>query len=142
MQNVTTLLEKAGSSLEHICRVTTYLTAPGWRPPVYNTVNRYLKDIPTVGTGLIVKGLAKPKMKVELDIDAVILETGSHTKIRTFDTDDWFGGSRACAAAPAGQCARIRRFTCEVSLEQRWTAVPCTALAARRRMQPRRPTTP
>ena len=45
----------------------------------------------TVGTGLIVKGLAKPKMKVELDIDAVILETGSHTKIRTFDTGDWFG---------------------------------------------------
>ena len=51
MQNVKTLLEEAGSSLEHICRVTTYLTDPGWRAPVYNTVNRYLKDIPTVGTG-------------------------------------------------------------------------------------------
>ena len=112
---MTTLLEKAGSSLEHICRVTTYLTAPGWRPPVHNTVNWYLKDIPTVGTGLIVKGLAKPEIKVELDIDAVILETGSHTKIRTFDTGDWFGPSSlrrsSCWAVRANKEVYLRGFT-------------------------------
>ena len=115
MQNVKTLLEEAGSSLEHICRVTTYLTDPGWRAPVYNTVNRYLKDIPTVGTGLIVKGLAKPEMKVELDIDAVIPETGSHTKIRTFDTGDWFGQSSlrrsSCWAVRANNEIYLRGLT-------------------------------
>ena len=40
--------------------------------PVYNTVGRYLKGIPTVATGLIVKGLARPELKVELDIEAVL----------------------------------------------------------------------
>jgi len=39
---------------------------------------------------LTVKELTKPEMKVELDIDAVIPETGSHTKIRTFNTGDRF----------------------------------------------------
>ena len=44
MQNVRDLLEEAGSSLDHICQVTTYITDRAYREPVYNTVNRYLKD--------------------------------------------------------------------------------------------------
>ncbi|ETX05317.1 MAG: hypothetical protein ETSY2_23665 [Candidatus Entotheonella gemina] len=91
MQNVQTLLEEAGSSLEHICKVTTYITDRAYREPVYNTVNTYLRDIPTVGTGLIVKGLAMPELKVELDIEAVIPVSGAHTRLRTFNTRDWFG---------------------------------------------------
>ena len=34
MQNVKTFLEEAGSSLEHICRVTTYLTCLQHRQPL------------------------------------------------------------------------------------------------------------
>ena len=83
MQNVKQLLEEAGSSLEHICKVTTYITDRAYRVPVYNTVGRYLKGIPTVATGLIVKGLARPEMKVELDIEAVIPHTGGHQRWRT-----------------------------------------------------------
>jgi len=90
MQNVKTLLEEAGSSLEHICRVTTYITDRAYRVPVYSTVAKYLKDIATVGTGLVVKGLAKPEMKVELDIDAVIPSSGVHQKFRHFNTENWF----------------------------------------------------
>lgn len=93
MQNVQVLLEEAGSSLEHICKVTTYITDRAYRQPVYNTVNNYLRDIPTVGTGLIVKGLAMPELKVELDIEAVIPTTGAHQRLRTFNTRDWFGQS-------------------------------------------------
>lgn len=91
MRNVKTLLEEAGSALEHICRVTTYITDRAYRVPVYSTVNRYLKDVPTVGTGLVVKGLARPEMKVELDIDAVIPGENGHRKFRQFDTENWFG---------------------------------------------------
>jgi enamine deaminase RidA (YjgF/YER057c/UK114 family) len=93
MQNIKRLLEEAGSSLEHMCKVTTYITDRAYRVPVYNVVGRYLKGIPTVATGLIVKGLAMPEMKVEIDVDAVIPQTGVHQRLRAFNTRDWFGQS-------------------------------------------------
>lgn len=93
MQNVQVLLEEAGSSLEHICKVTTYITDRAYREPVYTVVGRYLKDIPTVGTGLIVKGLAMPELKMEIDVDAVIPQSAPHQKFRTFNTRNWFGQS-------------------------------------------------
>src|SRR5678815_1101948 len=36
MRNVTQLLAEAGSSLAHICKVTTYITDRAYRVPVYN----------------------------------------------------------------------------------------------------------
>jgi enamine deaminase RidA (YjgF/YER057c/UK114 family) len=93
MQNVTQLLEEAGSSLEHVCKVTTYITDRAYRVPVYNTVGRYLKGIPTVATGLIVKGLAMPEMKMEIDVEAVIPQAGAHQRFRVFNTGSWFNQS-------------------------------------------------
>jgi enamine deaminase RidA (YjgF/YER057c/UK114 family) len=93
MQNVQALLAEAGSSLDHICQVTTYITDRAYREPVYNTVNRYLKDIPTVGTGLIVKGLAMPELKMEIDIAAVIPQATPHQRLRPFNTRNWFNQS-------------------------------------------------
>jgi enamine deaminase RidA (YjgF/YER057c/UK114 family) len=93
MQNVQQLLEEAGSSLEHVCKVTTYITDRAYRVPVYNTVGRYLKGIPTVATGLIVKGLARPEMKMEIDVDAVIPQAGAHQRFRVFNTGSWFNQS-------------------------------------------------
>jgi enamine deaminase RidA (YjgF/YER057c/UK114 family) len=90
MQNVKQLLEEAGSSLEHICKVTTYITDRAYRVPVYNTVGRHLKGIPTVGTGLIVKGLAMPEMKMEIDIEAVIPQATAHQRLHPFNTRGWF----------------------------------------------------
>ena len=72
IRNVRTLLEEAGSGLAHGCRVTTYLTERAYRVPVDNALAPYLRGIPTCGTGLIVRGLAAPEMKVEIDVDAVI----------------------------------------------------------------------
>jgi len=91
MQNAKVLLEEAGSSLAHVCKVTTYLTDPAYRTEVYNTVGRHLKGNPTVATGLIVKGLAMADMKVELDFEAVIPAGGGHRKFRLLNTGDWFG---------------------------------------------------
>jgi enamine deaminase RidA (YjgF/YER057c/UK114 family) len=93
MQNVKQLLEEAGSSLEHICKVTTYITDRAYREPVYNVVGRHLKGMPTVATGLIVKGLAMPELKMEIDIEAVIPQTTSHQRLRPFNTRHWFGQS-------------------------------------------------
>jgi enamine deaminase RidA (YjgF/YER057c/UK114 family) len=93
MQNVQVLLAEAGASLEHICKVTTYITDRAYREPVYNVVGTYLKGIPTVATGLIVKGLAMPELKMEIDVEAVIPQTGAHRRFRTFNTRNWFGQS-------------------------------------------------
>lgn len=91
MQNVRLILEEAGSSIEHVCKVITYITDRAYREPVYEVVGRHLKGNPTVATGLIVKGLAVPEMKVELDIEAEIPSPGStHQKFRAFNTGNWF----------------------------------------------------
>lgn len=72
MRNVKVLLEEAGARMEHICKITTYITDRAWREPVYQVIGRHLGSIAPVGTGLIVNGLARPEMLVEIDIDAVI----------------------------------------------------------------------
>ena len=72
MKNVKILLEEAGSKLEHICKLTTYITDRAHREAVYNVMGRHLKGIHPCGTGIIVRGLAMPEMMMEVDVDAVI----------------------------------------------------------------------
>ena len=91
MENARVLLEEAGSSLDHVTMVTTYLTDPAYRVPVYKTVGEHLRGNHTVGTGLIVKGLALSEMKVEIDLEAVIPQAGPHRKYRLMNSRDWFG---------------------------------------------------
>jgi enamine deaminase RidA (YjgF/YER057c/UK114 family) len=94
MRNARTLLEEAGSGLEHVTRTTTYITDRAYREPVYNAVHEHMQGVPTVGTGLIVKGLAMPQMKMEIDIEAVVPPSGGdHERLRRFNTRNWFGQS-------------------------------------------------
>ena len=74
MSCVKRLLEEAGSQLEHICKITIYLTDPRYREPVYTVIGRWLRGIYPVSTGLVVQALAKPEMLMEIDVDAVIPE--------------------------------------------------------------------
>lgn len=72
MRNVRQLLAEAGASLEHICKVTVYLTDPRFRESVYRTIGRWLKGVHPVSTGIVVAGLARPEWLVEVDVIAVI----------------------------------------------------------------------
>lgn len=72
MRCVKTLLEEAGGKLDHICKITIYLTDRAYREPVYRVVGKWLKGVYPVSTGLIVKGLARPEYLMEIDVDAVI----------------------------------------------------------------------
>ena len=72
MRCVKILLEEAGSRLEHICKVTIYITDRAYREAVYQVVGRWLKGVYPVSTGLIVNGLAKTEYLMEIDVDAVI----------------------------------------------------------------------
>ena len=74
MQCAKELLEEAGSKLDHVCKVTIYITDRAYREPVYQVIGRWLKGVYPVSTGLIVNGLAKPEYLMEVDIEAVIPE--------------------------------------------------------------------
>ena len=71
MQTAKALLEEAGSSVEHICKIHTYITDRAWRVPVYQTVGKWIKGVFPCGTGIIVNGLPRAEMVVMLDIAAV-----------------------------------------------------------------------
>ena len=74
MKNVKQLLEESGSCLDHICKITIYLTDKSIREVVYRTVGKWLKGVFPVSTGVVVAGLAKPEWLLEVDVIAVIPE--------------------------------------------------------------------
>jgi enamine deaminase RidA (YjgF/YER057c/UK114 family) len=72
MNNIQQLLGEAGARLEHICKITIYLTDPRYREPVYRVIGQRLKGVYPVSTGIVVAGLARPEWLVEVDVIAVI----------------------------------------------------------------------
>lgn len=72
MRNINQLLGEAGARLDHICKITIYLTDPRFREVVYRIVGRWLKGVYPVSTGIVVAGLARPEWLVEVDATAVI----------------------------------------------------------------------
>ena len=77
MANIDMLLTESGSRLEHICKVTIYLTDIRYREAVYRVVGRWLKGVYPVSTGLTVPELARPEWLVEIDVIAVNPEEGA-----------------------------------------------------------------
>jgi enamine deaminase RidA (YjgF/YER057c/UK114 family) len=72
MKNIARLLEEAGSQLDHICKITIYLTDPRYRESVYRVIGRWLKGVFPVSTGIVIAALARPEWLVEIDVTAVI----------------------------------------------------------------------
>jgi enamine deaminase RidA (YjgF/YER057c/UK114 family) len=67
------LLREAGASLSDIVKTTVYLTDRDYRTPVFSVLARWLKGVRPCQTGLIVNGLARPEMLMEIDVEAVIV---------------------------------------------------------------------
>lgn len=76
MANIKMLLEEAGAKLEHICKITIYITDPRYREQVYRVVGKWLKGVHPVSTGIVVSALARPEWLVEVDAVAVIPDDG------------------------------------------------------------------
>ena len=72
MSCVKILLKESGAKLEHVCKITIYITDRSYREEVYEVVGRWLKGVHVCSTGLIVKGLALPEMVMEIDVEAII----------------------------------------------------------------------
>src|SRR5476649_1071403 len=72
MKNISTLLNEAGSRLEHITKVAIYIIDPRYRETVYRVVGKWLKGVFPVSTGIVVSALGRPEWLVEIDVTAVI----------------------------------------------------------------------
>ncbi len=115
MDSVSALLDQAGATLADVCKVTTWITDKAYRPAVYNSVNRFLSVQPTVGTGIVTKGLALPGMMCNLGIEAVISGPRDHKRFREFDTAQWFNQNklsrRSCMMINTGDEIYLRGQT-------------------------------
>ncbi len=74
MANIKMLLDEAGSSLDHVCKITIYIVDPRYREDVYRVVGKWLKGVFPVSTGIVVSALARPEWLVEVDAIAVVPE--------------------------------------------------------------------
>lgn len=70
MENIDLLLRECGASMEHICKVTVYLTDIRYREAVYRVAGKWLTGVFPVFTGLVVVALARPEWLVEIDVIA------------------------------------------------------------------------
>ena len=66
------LLREAGAGLSDIVKTTVYLTDRAHRTPVYAVLAKWLRGVQPCQTGLIVAGLAREEMLMEIDVEAVI----------------------------------------------------------------------
>lgn len=71
MQNVRQLLAEVGAKLEDIVKVKVWVIDRAYLAPVMNVVGRHLKGIHPVYSEIIVDGLARPEMLMEIDVDVV-----------------------------------------------------------------------
>jgi enamine deaminase RidA (YjgF/YER057c/UK114 family) len=71
MQNVEQLLSEAGSDLNDICKVTTYIPDHSHRKLIYPVIGQYLKGVHPTSTGIVPMALANPEVDFEIDVFAV-----------------------------------------------------------------------
>lgn len=71
MKNVSQLLAEVGARMEDICKVKVWVVDRAFLEPVMNVLARHLKDICPAYTEVIVDGLARPEMLVEIDVEVV-----------------------------------------------------------------------
>jgi enamine deaminase RidA (YjgF/YER057c/UK114 family) len=64
------VLTDAGSSMEGIVRATYYVTDTTFQEPVLRVCGERLRAVRPASTMLVVAGLLKPEMKVEIEVTA------------------------------------------------------------------------
>ena len=71
MNNVRQLLGEVGARMEDICKVKVWVVDRAYLAPVMNVVGRHLRGIYPAVSEVIVKGLARPEMLMEIDVEVV-----------------------------------------------------------------------
>ena len=71
MRSVRTLLEEAGSRMEDICKVITYVKDASNRQLVYPVLAEHMRGVRPVSTGVVVEGFGRQEVDFEIDVFAV-----------------------------------------------------------------------
>jgi enamine deaminase RidA (YjgF/YER057c/UK114 family) len=119
MRDLRALLAQAGASINDVCKVTTALVDRAHRKEVYEAVGKHLMGVYPCGTGLVVNGLARPELLVQIDIEAAVpaarvTDGTSHQRLRKFVLSEWFGQQiawQACMAVRADNEVFLRGQT-------------------------------
>lgn len=69
MNTITKTLNEAGLHLQDVVRVTYYVTDAAYMDVVFRIVGEYFADVRPAAT-MIVCGLVKPEMKIEIEVTA------------------------------------------------------------------------
>lgn len=72
LENIRTLMELAGGTLQDVVKIVVYVTDRAHRKQAYPVIDEYFGDLKPCSTGLIVSGLALPELVVEIDAYGVI----------------------------------------------------------------------
>lgn len=67
MENLKSVVEAAGATLDDVVKTTVFLTSRDDRGPVGDVRQEFFNDPPPANTLLIVAGLAQPEMLVEIE---------------------------------------------------------------------------
>lgn len=83
-------LAAAGGSLGNVTKLTTCIVDRGYRSDVYRAIAERLRGVHPVSTGLVVAGLGRPELIVQIDAEAAIPSAPArHTRPYTFES--WHG---------------------------------------------------
>ncbi len=66
-KNIKALMEMAGGTLFDVIKIITYVTDRAHREFVYPVIRKYFEVLRPCGTGIVVNGLARPELMVEID---------------------------------------------------------------------------
>ncbi len=70
-QTISAALEEAGSSLNDVVRARYYITDPSFADDVFGVTGKYFGEVRPAAT-MVVAGLIKPEMKIEIEVTARI----------------------------------------------------------------------
>jgi enamine deaminase RidA (YjgF/YER057c/UK114 family) len=70
--NIKALMEMAGGTINDVVRIVVYVTDRAYRDQVYPALRAAFGDLCPCSTGLVVDGLARPELLVEIDAYGVI----------------------------------------------------------------------
>jgi enamine deaminase RidA (YjgF/YER057c/UK114 family) len=65
-ENIKALMEKAGGKMSDVVKIIVYITDRAYREAAYPVIRSYF-DLRPCGTGLVVDGLARPELVLEID---------------------------------------------------------------------------
>jgi enamine deaminase RidA (YjgF/YER057c/UK114 family) len=66
-ENIKTLMERAGGTMADLVKLTVYVTDRAYRAATYPVIRSYLREPRPCQTGVVVKGLAREDMLIEID---------------------------------------------------------------------------